>query len=102
MRLMGAGRLAGPIDARVLVLMWPFVPAGAGEGLGLVDGGRRDIAFYLPTNQSDNEKLKKKSGGFGSTPWSSKYVASSRNKLVKEECGIFRTKNGSGGCGLMS
>lgn len=40
-RLIGAGRLDdGPIDARALDLAVPF---GAGEGLGLVDGGRRDI-----------------------------------------------------------
>lgn len=44
-RLMGEGRLAGPIDALALALCEPFNPPGAGDGLGLVDGGRKDILF---------------------------------------------------------
>lgn len=40
LRLIGAGRLPdGPIEALEAL----FGPFGAGEGLGLVDGGRRDI-----------------------------------------------------------
>ena len=37
---MGAGRLEGPMEDLALTLEPPF--AGAGEGLGLVDGGRRE------------------------------------------------------------
>ena len=44
-RLIGAGRLEGPIEARALLFTEPFIlPVGAGEGLGLVDGGRKDIS----------------------------------------------------------
>jgi hypothetical protein len=44
-RLMGAGRPDGPMEARAALFAEPFMlPLGAGEGLGLVDGGRRDIA----------------------------------------------------------
>ena len=44
-RFMGAGRIEGPKDAREFVLGVPppFMFAGAGEGLGLVDGGRKDM-----------------------------------------------------------
>ena len=41
-RLMGAGRPDGPIDARALDFGVPF---GTGEGLGLVEGGRKDMAI---------------------------------------------------------
>ena len=38
----GAGRADGPIEALMLVFGVPAPePAGAGEGLGLVEGGRR-------------------------------------------------------------
>ena len=45
---MGAGRLDGPSDARAADLGVPAPePFGAGEGLGLVEGGRRDIVFVI-------------------------------------------------------
>ena len=36
----GAGRLEGPMEDLAFALEVP--PGGAGEGLGLVDGGRRE------------------------------------------------------------
>ena len=41
-RLMGEGRPDGPIDALAVDFGVPF---GAGEGLGLVEGGRRDMGI---------------------------------------------------------
>ena len=49
LRLIGAGRFDdGPIDARAFAFAVPF---GAGEGLGLVDGGRKDILSRSWVNQ---------------------------------------------------
>ncbi len=42
-RLMGVGRIEGPSDAREFVFGVPFMFGGAGEVLGLVEGGRKDI-----------------------------------------------------------
>ena len=39
MGVMGAGRDAGPIEA----LAFALAPPGPGEGLGLVEGGRREL-----------------------------------------------------------
>lgn len=45
---MGAGRLDGPSDARAADLGVPTPePFGAGDELGLVEGGRRDIILAI-------------------------------------------------------
>lgn len=73
-RLMGEGRLAGPIDALALALCEPFKPPGAGDGLGLVDGGRKDILLVV----CENVKLVKVVYVCGSLSWRSTDASESK------------------------
>lgn len=58
-RLMGAGRLAGPIEALALALFAPFNPPGAGDGDGLVDGGRKEDIVLVDGDQKSEFAVRK-------------------------------------------
>ena len=58
-RLMGAGRLAGPIEALALALFAPFNPPGAGDGDGLVDGGRKEDIVLVDGDQKSEFAIRK-------------------------------------------